>query len=612
MDYVEEDQIVEISAEPWHTDRVDQQTLKFNKKFCPPNGGEGVDIYILDTGINYCHEDFCLNRARYAGYSPVVLAENPNAKGEDCHGHGTHVAALAAGGIHGIARKARVYSLPVFNCQAQGSISNTILALNHVAQLATANPQRRSIISMSLTSGLSRAVNEAVERVSSPDELPQGILVVTAAGNFKRDACQFSPASSQSTITVGGTARNDFLYWNSQSGTNYGRCVDIFAPGAEVTSASYESCSGETVMSGTSMATPIVAGAAAIVWSEDMSLTHAQVKEKLLSQSIEGVLDFSQLAPSQRTVTPNRFVYTKKSKSRVIDNSWLLLQFFSIVTVNCKNIKKMECDRPAEIPLCGKPWTCNVTILVTSVRINNLKSTINNHRTRNLIPIYISPYLKGTDLYFAIIFKPVDNFKFYRIEFALDTQAMTTKVLNLAKKKFYPIFATSYRQNGKIFHLVVLQRMSTPPMSQFYLAQSEADYMSTARSNRKLNVGSLAVTQNAQGTLNYTTLFVKSDAKTVISCDLTFKSLLRKVNKQKNKEFTLKSIDTYTVNDETRFCAVFTDEAIGECEYIFVHSYSEKDIKNIAEAHRNDGYRIVAVVVHSQRSFPLFMAVFKK
>ena len=273
---------------------------------------------------------------------------------------------------------------------------------------------------------------------------------------------------------------------------------------------------------------------------------------------------------------------------------------------------KMGCDPPAEIPLCGKPWTFNVTILVTSVRINNLKSTINNYRTRNLIPIYISPYLKGTDLYFAIIFKPVDDFRFYRIEFALDTQAMTTKVLNLAKKKFYPIFATSYHQNGNIFHVVVLQKMNSPPMSQFYLAQSEADYRSTSRSNRKLNVGSLAVTQNTQGTLNYTTLFVKSDAKTVVSCGLTFKNLLRKVNKQKNKGFTLKSIDTYTVNDETRFCAVFTDEAIGECEYIFVHSYSEKDIKDIAEAHRNDGYRIVVVVVHSQRSFPLFMAVFKK
>ena len=105
------------------------------------------------------------------------------------------------------------------------------MALNYVAQRASANPERKSIISMSLIAPLSQAVNEAVARVSQPDELPQGILVVSAAGNFKRDACQYSPGASQSAVTVGGTARNDFLYWDSTSGTNFGCCVDIFAPG---------------------------------------------------------------------------------------------------------------------------------------------------------------------------------------------------------------------------------------------------------------------------------------------------------------------------------------------------------------------------------------------
>ena len=315
MDYVEEDQIIEISNEPWHTDRSDQTALPLNKKYCPPNEGEGADIYILDTGVNYCHEDFCIGRSRYAGYSPIVSATNPNGDGQDCHGHGTHVAALAGGNIHGIARKARIYSLPVVDCQGRGSNINIILALNYVAQRASANPERKTIISMSLTAPLSLAVNEAVDRVAQPDELPQGILVVTAAGNFKRDACQYSPAASQSAITVGGTARNDFLYWDGLSGTNFGRCVDIFAPGSEVTSASYPSCTGEAVMSGTSMATPIVSGAAAIVWTANMSLTQAEVKKQLISQSTKDVLDFTQLVPSQRRVTPNRLVYTeRKSK----------------------------------------------------------------------------------------------------------------------------------------------------------------------------------------------------------------------------------------------------------------------------------------------------------
>lgn len=274
-----------------------------------------MDIYILDTGINYCHEDFCLNRSRFAGYSPVVSPTNPNANGQDCHGHGTHVAAIAAGSIHGIARKARVYSLPVVDCQGRGSNINIILALNHVAQRAIANPERRTIISMSLTAPLSQAVNEAIERVAQPDELPQGILVVAAAGNFKRDACQYSPASSEHAVTVGGTAKNDFLYWSTLGGTNFGRCVDIFAPGADVTSASSSSCDGEAIMSGTSMATPIVSGVAAIIWTREMGLTQAEVKTKLISQSTKDILNFSpQLTPSQRHVTPNRLVYTGKGR----------------------------------------------------------------------------------------------------------------------------------------------------------------------------------------------------------------------------------------------------------------------------------------------------------
>ena len=288
-----------------------------DQRFCPPNEGEAADIYILDTGINYCHEDFCLNRSKFAGYSPVVSASNLYSNGEDCHGHGTHVAALAAGNVHGIARKARIFSLPVVDCQGRGSNINIILALNYVAQRATANPERKTIISMSVTAPLSQAVNEAVERVSQPDELPQGILVVTAAGNFWRDACQFSPASSKVAITVGGTAKDDTLYSELQGGTNFGRCVDIFAPGSVITSASHRTCDGEAVMSGTSQATPIVSGAAAIVWTANMSLTQAEVKKQLIAQSTRNVLDFTSLAPSQRRVTPNILVNTGR-KSELI------------------------------------------------------------------------------------------------------------------------------------------------------------------------------------------------------------------------------------------------------------------------------------------------------
>lgn len=291
----------------------------------------------------------------------------------------------------------------------------------------------------------------------------------------------------------------------------------------------------------------------------------------------------------------------------------LVIIVFSLI-VRCSKIKKDKnpCEPSAGTTLCGKAWDFNATTLVTSINFDNLPETINQYRTNSLIPVYISPYLNGTGLYFAVIFKSVSNFRDYRIEIGLSTKAVTKRVEKLNKKNFYVTFATSYSQNRKIFHILVFQKMIAQPTSQLHLAQSEADYKSSARSNRDLSVTCLTVTINAGGALTYTTLYERSDEKTVVQCNLGFKNIIRKVTKQKNKGFTLKSVDTYMVNDETRYCAVFTNQTVGECDYIFMHSYGENDINDIAETHRNEGYRIVAVAVHSQRAFPLFMAVFKK
>ena len=308
VEYVEQDQIVEITAEPWHRDRVDQRNLPLNMMYCPPNDGENVDIYVLDTGISYCHEDFCIDRAQYAGYSPIESASNSN--GADCNGHGTHAAALAVGSIHGIARKARVYSLPVLACNGQGSFISIILALNFVVMRTYSVPHRRAIVSMSLIGPMSRAVTDAIKQATE-----SGIVVVTAAGNLFTDACQYSPSSSVDAITVGGSARNNMLYLQTYSGTNFGSCVDIFAPGQSIASAGFPGCESERVMSGTSMATPIVAGAAAILLSVNMTLTPKEVKQKLIDQSTKDVLNFGVIPqPSLRDDTPNRLLWVGESK----------------------------------------------------------------------------------------------------------------------------------------------------------------------------------------------------------------------------------------------------------------------------------------------------------
>ena len=278
----------------------------------------------------------------------------------------------------------------------------------------------------------------------------------------------------------------------------------------------------------------------------------------------------------------------------------------------------INCESDVSTTLCGKPWDCPVTTLVTSVSARNLQNTISEYQSNNMIPIYISPYFKGrrgNRLFFAIIFKPINRINNYRVVVGLNTTVTASEVERLNGRRYYVIFATLYyNRRGEILHIVVLQRMKAAPVSNFYLGQSESQYQMDAklRSNRRSSVMSLAVAQNDQGNLNYTTLYVKSSDKTVVFCGLNFRTLVRRVNRQRDRGFTLKSISTYTVNDETLFCAVFTNEKIGECEYIFVHSYSEKEINDIAESHKNDGYRIVVIVVHSQTSFPLFMAVFKK
>ena len=269
-----------------------------------------------------------------------------------------------------------------------------------------------------------------------------------------------------------------------------------------------------------------------------------------------------------------------------------------------------HCESPDATKLCGKPWDCPETTLVTS--ISNLRRTINRQRSDNMIPTFVSPYMKGRRLFFAIIFKPVDRASNYRVVQGLDTAAMEAEIETMNGNRFYVVYATSYIQKGKILHLVVFQRMNTPTESNFYLAQSESDYRRRVRTNRGSCVESLAVTQNAQGSLNYTVLYKQCDDNTAVLCGLTSNNLVRRINRQRNRGFKLTDISAYTISDETQFCAVFSDEKIGECEYTVVHSFSEEEINNIAKDHKKDGYRIVAIVVHSQTSFPLFMAVFKK
>ena len=296
-----------LAQNKWHIDRIDQRILPLNEGYNPKYTGQGVDIYIIDTGIRYTHEQFKDNNGNtraYYGNLDVVKDTSPD--GSDGHGHGTHVAALAAGKTVGAAKGADVYSVKIVHLSGRYKSSDLLKALEHVVDRAQVS-QNRVVMSMSLGEPFCSSVNLCIKIANE-----KGIISVVAAGNSRNDACYTSPASAKYAITVGGTNNYDRLYYR----TNYGKCVDIFAPGDNVLSASHTSNTGYVFNSGTSMAAPIVAGVVAMLLEENPSLTSLEVKDELIRRSTNNALLLTSVPPEAFFETPNRLVYVEPTDSR--------------------------------------------------------------------------------------------------------------------------------------------------------------------------------------------------------------------------------------------------------------------------------------------------------
>jgi subtilisin family serine protease len=232
----------------WGIDRIDQRTLPLNGAFSSPSTANNVSIYVVDTGIDASHPEFTGRVA--SGFDSSGLGDGRT----DCNSHGTHVAGIAAGSVHGVAKSARLVPVRVLACDGSGSISGVIAGLEWIASTRTLG--ERSVVNMSLGGGASSSLDAAVASLIST-----GVTVVVAAGNSNVDACTSSPARTAPAITVGSTTSTD----SRSSFSNYGPCVDLFAPGSEITAA--VPGGGTAVLSGTSMAAPHVAGIAAIALS---------------------------------------------------------------------------------------------------------------------------------------------------------------------------------------------------------------------------------------------------------------------------------------------------------------------------------------------------------
>ena len=270
----------------WGLDRIDQGKLPLSGTYTYRSAA-GVTAYVLDTGIRISARDL-EGRARN-GYDFI----DNDKVAQDCNGHGTHVAGTIGGKTYGVAKDVQLVAVRVLDCKGSGSYSAIIKGIDWV----TRNAVKPAVANMSLGGSTSKTLNDAVKK-----SIEAGVTYAVAAGNDNRDACKQSPASQPDAITVAATDSADAR----ASFSNFGACVDLFAPGVRIASLSAKSDTGTTTMSGTSMASPHVAGAAALVLGAYPAYTPKQVRDALVANA-------SANRVSDRAGSPNR----------LLDSMWL-------------------------------------------------------------------------------------------------------------------------------------------------------------------------------------------------------------------------------------------------------------------------------------------------
>jgi subtilisin family serine protease len=286
--YVEPDMRVQATATQsnatWGLDRIDQRALPLSGTFTYTPTGAGVNVYIIDTGIRLSHGDF--GGRAVSGYDAV-----DGGSADDCNGHGTHVAGTVGGSTYGVAKAAKLYAVRVLDCAGSGTNSGVIAGMDWVAQ----NRVAPAAANMSLGGGASQAIDDAIQRMVNA-----GVATVVAAGNENQNACNVSPSRAPNAITVGSTTRTDAR----SSFSNFGSCVDLFAPGSDITSAWHTGDAVTNTISGTSMASPHVAGVAALYLQGNPTASPATVASAIVGSTTAGKVT------SAGTGSPNKLLFS--------------------------------------------------------------------------------------------------------------------------------------------------------------------------------------------------------------------------------------------------------------------------------------------------------------
>jgi subtilisin family serine protease len=290
--YIEQDQVVEPTATQssatWGIDRIDQRALPLSGTYTYNATASSVRAYIIDTGVRATHSQFI--RSDGTSRASNVYNATGDGKNYDCNGHGTHVAGTTGGKTYGVAKAVLIRAVKVFTCTG-GSANSTIIA---GIDWTTSNHIKPAVANLSLGGGASQATDDAVNRLSNA-----GVYVAVAAGNDNVDACNVSPARASTVTTVASSTSSD----GKSSFSNWGSCVELYAPGSSITSAWYTGDTATNTISGTSMASPHVAGVGALYKATYGDASYSTIRSWIINNATTSVIS------GNVSGTPNRLLF---------------------------------------------------------------------------------------------------------------------------------------------------------------------------------------------------------------------------------------------------------------------------------------------------------------